>query len=626
MTQYEENLKVLEKHYPGMAELIQKAKENLKTELVIMEEISADGQPVLKVRKDEKICYLAGKRNTKEPVDIWIETLGDLVENAPVFIMGTGNWLYLKALAERTEKRLAIIVYEPSLEIFMKFLEYADLEKWMDRHTIIFWIEGLEDMDKRHFKQMAGGILKYETIMYSRRFIVPNYETLFPDQALSFMKLCWNVINDERACFNTKNTFSTVMVKNLLANARYLCKGYKTTQLVEVIPMDIPGIVVAAGPSLNKNIEELKKAKGKALIIAVDTAIKPLLKAGIVPDMFFIVDALKPLDLIKIEEAKDIPLITTLNAASDLLDFHKGQKFFFNEGWEFADKIFEKSEEPLGTVPSGGSVATNIFSLYYKIGLSTVILVGQDLAYTNNKSHADGTFQEVMKEENTNGFEMVEGNYEEKVPTRPDFKLYLNWYNEVIEGFKAHRENFRVINATEGGAKIKGTEIMTLKEAIEQECTKEVDIQEQLKKLSPMLDEKSAKWAVDYLKNLPEKFHQLSADAEKEVQIYKKLDKICGKKNLDSAEYISALKKIKKQNKKIEENELYQLVQITMSQAQYIMGQEQYQQEQSIQEEGREIARKGILYTQNVKKAALLFEEMAYQFFHQENKAEWENI
>ena len=183
MTQYEENLKVLEKHYPGMAELIQKAKENLKTELVIMEEISADGQPVLKVRKDEKICYLAGKRNTKEPVDIWIETLGDLVENAPVFIMGTGNWLYLKALAERTEKRLAIIVYEPSLEIFMKFLEYADLEKWMDRHTIIFWIEGLEDMDKRHFKQMAGGILKYETIMYSRRFIVPNYETLFPDQA-----------------------------------------------------------------------------------------------------------------------------------------------------------------------------------------------------------------------------------------------------------------------------------------------------------------------------------------------------------------------------------------------------------------------------------------------------------
>ena len=390
--------------------------------------------------------------------------------------------------------------------------------------------------------------------------------------------------------------------------------------------MDIPGIVVAAGPSLNKNIEELKKAKGKALIIAVDTAIKPLLKAGIVPDMFFIVDALKPLDLIKIEEAKDIPLITTLNAASDLLDFHKGQKFFFNEGWEFADKIFEKSEEPLGTVPSGGSVATNIFSLYYKIGLSTVILVGQDLAYTNNKSHADGTFQEVMKEENTNGFEMVEGNYEEKVPTRPDFKLYLNWYNEVIEGFKAHRENFRVINATEGGAKIKGTEIMTLREAIDQECTKEVDIQEQLKKLSPMLDEKSAKWAVDYLKNLPEKFHQLSADAEKEVQIYKKLDKICGKKNLDSAEYISALKKIKKQNKKIEENELYQLVQITMSQAQYIMGQEQYQQEQSIQEEGKEIARKGILYTQNVKKAALLFEEMAYQFFCQENKAEWENI
>lgn len=47
-----------------------------------------------------------------------------------------------------------------------------------------------------------------------------------------------------------------------------------------------------------------------------------------------------------------------------------------------------------GDVATGGSVATNAFSLLYKIGLKTIILVGQDLALTGNKSHADGTFQE----------------------------------------------------------------------------------------------------------------------------------------------------------------------------------------------------------------------------------------
>ena len=114
--------------------------------------------------------------------------------------------------------------------------------------------------------------------------------------------------------------------------------------------------------------------------------------------------------------------------------------------------------------------------MLYKIGISTIILVGQDLAYTNNKSHADGTFQEIMKEENTSRFMMVEGNFEDKVPTRPDFKLFLDWYNMYIEGCKGYRGNFRVINATEGGAKIQNTEIMTLREAIDRECTKEVDL------------------------------------------------------------------------------------------------------------------------------------------------------
>ena len=58
--------------------------------------------------------------------------------------------------------------------------------------------------------------------------------------------------------------FSTVFARNVLSNVKYLCNGYKTVQLIQVIPRDIPGIVVAAGPSLNKNIKELKKAKGKA--------------------------------------------------------------------------------------------------------------------------------------------------------------------------------------------------------------------------------------------------------------------------------------------------------------------------------------------------------------------------
>ena len=44
-----------------------------------------------------------------------------------------------------------------------------------------------------------------------------------------------------------------------------------------------PALVIGAGPSLNKNIRLLKEARHKALLVAVDAALKPLLEAGITP-------------------------------------------------------------------------------------------------------------------------------------------------------------------------------------------------------------------------------------------------------------------------------------------------------------------------------------------------------
>lgn len=625
MTLYEKNLKVLDKHYSKMDVLIKNAKENMNSDLIIYEEKSRDGEPILKVERNGRCCYLGGKRNNLEAARMWVKTLGKLETNAPVFMMGVGNSTYLKELVKQTEKRIAIIIYEPSLAIFLKFLECIDLEQMMEKHLVVFWVEGLEGMNKKNMTDMLSRVLTYEMLSYSRYLILPNYDILFAQETVQFMQICRNIAADEMIQFNTKRLFSNVLIKNLYRNAFFLCEGYKTTQLVEVIPRDVTGIVVAAGPSLNKNITELKKAKGKAFIIAVDTAIKPLIRAGIKPDMFAIIDAIKPVELVKMEEARDIPLITTLSASNDVLKYHRGMKFFFNEGFQFAERIFLRSKQPIGDVSCGGSVATTAFSLLYKIGINTIILVGQDLAYTNNRSHADGTFHEVMEEQDTSHFIMVEGNYEDKVPTAVDLKSFLDWYNMYIEGCMNYRKGFRVINATEGGAKIKNTEIMTLKEAIEQTCVKEVDIKECLEKLSPMMDEAGKKWATDYLNGMPQDFDKLAVKAKEIRKVYEKLDKICSRKKIDTKEYLSILKKLKKQIEDIEKLSTYQLVSITLSEAKYILRGEQFLQENTMQKEGKEIARKGILYMENIEQCSIAFKEYT-QSVIEENKRDEENV
>lgn len=615
MTRYEENLEILAEAYPQMDVLIEEAKKNLEPELEIIEEVSYDGETILKIKKDNRICYLNGKRNTKESAQIWRETLGELQVNAPVFIMGLGNHTYLQDLVENTKNRIAIVIYEPSVQIILKFLETVSLKGWMEKHTIVFWVRGIEGMDEKAMEKLLKRIIRYEMLPYSRKLVLPNYDILFPEETIDFLRMVRDIAKTEIIQYNTQMLFSTVMVKNLLSNIRYFCDGYKTTQLVDVIPRDIPGIVVAAGPSLNKNIKELKKAKGRAFIIAVDTAIKPLLAEGIIPDMFAIIDGKKEFKLVQDERAREIPLLSTINANSDVLDYHTGMKFFYNEGFLIAERIFRKSKMRAGNVDSGGSVATNAFSLLYKLGFTRIILVGQDLAYTNNKSHADGTFETVMEEKDTRNYIMVEGNVEEKVPTIANLKSYLEWYDYYIRNIQERNPDFRVINATEGGAKIKNTEIMSLHDAIQQECTKEVDIQECFKKLSPMLDAESKLWAEEYLREIPSKFKTLAVDAGKAKKTYQKLDKISRKKNLDTKEYLSILKKIKKANHAIEANEIYQLVASTMVNAQYILWNEQFQHEDSVNEEGKEIARKGILYAENVKKMAELFQEYAEELY-----------
>lgn len=609
MTVYEKNLKTLAEYYPDMDRLIMEGEKKIVPKFEILSEIADDGEHILIIKKEGHTFYLNGKRNTEEPARIWMKTLGILQPNAPILLMGVGNHTYLRELVEQSSNRLAIIVYEPSLQIFIKFLEAVDLKRWMKKHLIIFWVEGLRGMDTKHMKNIISSVLTYEMFTYSRVFVLPNYDRIFPEKTLEFVKLCRDIASDESTQYLTQKRFVGVVVKNVLANGRFLPDGYKTTQLTSIIPQNIPGIVVAAGPSLNKNIQELKKAKGKAFIIAVDTAIKPLLNAGIIPDMFAIVDGMKPLNLIQVEGAKDIPLVLTLNAASEVAEYHRGMKFFYNEGYQFAECIFNKSGQPFGDVSCGGSVATSAFSLLYKIGLNPVILVGQDLAFTNNKSHADGTFHEVMQEEDTRYFLMVEGNCEKKVPTRPDFKLYLDWYGTYIKGCKEHDKDFRVINATEGGAKIEGTEIMTLRDAIKKECKREVDIQGCLKAIPSMLNEKNREWAKQYLLDMSSRFYVLSQKAESIKETYEKLNNICSKKKINQKTYLGILKTLKKQIQDIERMDTYQLAAITLNEANFILRNEQFLSEDTIQAEGKEIARKGILYMETIGKCAQMFQE-----------------
>ena len=511
-------------------------------------------------------------------------------------------------LAKKNEK----IVKEVYLWIFVAVSLLLFLSNFGICGIVALLVEGInEEGIKPLIKQMLRG----DRVSCMRHFILPNYNEICPEKVLDFQKVLKDVAEEYLVNINTVQAFSKVAVENMLKNADYVRTGYQAKQLMEAIPREMPAIIVSAGPSLNKNIEELKKAKNKAFIIAVDTAMKPLLRNGIIPDMYAIIDGTKPLELVAVEESRNIPLLSEVRAAHAVMDYHKGKKFFFREFTPYFDRMYEMNHKEWAAMDVGGSVATAAFSLACYLGLGTVIMVGQDLALTGNKTHADGTFKEKMEELDTSKMKMVPGNVEEKVPTRPDFDHYRIWFEDFIARWKNMYPNFRVINATEGGAKIKGTEISTLKEAIEKECKIEADVSANIEKLEPMFNPEEQKKILVYMKDTPKKFHEMAVNAAAGKKLYQKLDKLTQNHNMDNAAYDKLLKQIKKNTKKIEKNQNYSLVEETLGRANSILKTSQYIEYGSFEEECKEIARRGILFMELVEECANLFEGFSDEVF-----------
>lgn len=596
---YDKNIKALKERYKGLAYIIEnKLYKDYNNKIEVNFESAKDKTRIISIDKDGRRLYLNGKYAPEKFIQREIENLGSINYMAPIFIVGLGNALFIKELLKKTEKTVNIAIYEPSLSLFLKILYEIDITELFENRPIGFIIEGLNEEEDI---SIINKYLVFNNLPFLKEYIQPNYEELYSDKIIEFLKKIEAKVRSLIITENTINHFSSISVKNILNNVCYLCDNYQARQLIEVLPRDIPGILISAGPSLNKNIMELKNAKNKAFIVAVDTAIKPLLKAGIEPDVIVMVDGVKPKELFEIEGAENIPLVMSASSSSDVAKYHKGKKFFFGEGEWYIDGIFDHVGKIFYTLETGGSVATNAMALLVNLGYSTIILVGQDLALTGNKTHADGTFKDIMDTIDTSGAFLVDGYYGDKVPTRGDLRLYLEWFNSYIKSSKV-RKNINVINSTEGGAKIEGTDMLPLKEAIERYCTKEVNVKKQIEKLDPIFQGEDRTKVVEYLHNTSFKLKEIEKDAEKEKRLYYALKKLGKQKCKKKENYEKLLRKINKLTKKIETNVTWKLIYDSIAPINYVIRSEVFCQEETLEKEIERISKNGIAMMNNIKK------------------------
>ena len=222
------------------------------------------------------------------------------------------------------------------------------------------------------------------------------------------------------------------------------------------INKDIPGIIVSAGPSLDKNIEDMvanKEKVKKCFVIASNRTFTTLIKNGIKPDLVVSIDPSDAMyEMMKDSLNEDVPLLYYEYSNRYLMKNYKGEKIYMSN---IFSKVIEEINKFEG-LSQGGSVAHTCLAMANILGCNPIILVGQDLAYTYDKHHSEkATFNivdNIITESWANQF--VDDVFGNKVKTTTTLQVFKNSMEYHIKQYKTSRD-VEFINASYG-ADIKG--------------------------------------------------------------------------------------------------------------------------------------------------------------------------
>lgn len=498
------------------------------------------------------------------PVDMiaknWASNFQNPVMDRPYFLIGFSDGKFIRELIGITNNTNYIFIYEPSIASFLSVINTVDVSDVLGCSRVQVIVEGVNS--DQLFDMISANVnySNYKIIMFG---LMPGYDRYAAahSKVKELLEYSIELVKYEKT---TDLTLASVSRENILRNLKSVFSQRMINQLIDKIkPIDktqIPAIIVSAGPSLDKNILELKRAKKHALIIVVDTALKAILRAGIKPDLTVCIDPRKEVVLFKHDEIKNVPAVFGTDITYQVVEGHTGSKFYLGNGDDkflnsFSLKYYD---EKYGTLAAGGSVANTAYSLAVALGFTNIILVGQDLAFTGGVGHTKDAYDDdkknkndVLNMENLIEVDSIDGG---KVLTEPRMQSYIKWFENSIR----NNSKVNVIDATEGGALIRGTKIRKLSDVIDEMCKTDIDFESIISSIPSRYNSEQRAEIDSYLSDIVNKLSDLSLNLQAGIDAYDLLREALSTNN--QGKINTAMSQVTKVNSLEETNPLMALV------------------------------------------------------------------
>ncbi len=484
----------------------------------------AKGEDIIGIISNDREWLFSSIYDNEYAVKKWVESIDTKSYKASIYIFGLGDINRVKNVA-KIHNNNTIIVYEPSLSYFKTLMEAYDLTELIcnDNVYILAGKFGMKVLDNTTKKFIDSTNYRYNVYK-----IQPQYNVIYEKEFDEWKKTIDDAVDNVDVNKNTNTRYGMDNLKSAISNYYDCILSNNVNELKKKLgEIDSDTVViVSAGPSLDKNVELLKEVKNKALILAVDTALRPLMKRGIRPDLTITIDTKKPLELFMYDEKMlDIPIVTCIAGNVEVIGKYPGKRIYDYEMDVAFAKIYGADDFQKSCLETGGSVANNAFTLVREAGYKNIILIGQDLAYPGNKIHAEETFKDreridfVKKPTDVE----VEDIYGNTVYTGADMLIYLNWFENRIHNFP----ELNVVDATEGGAKIKGSKIMTFREAIDTyiKHLPDIDYEKAINDM-PSIDSKERERRLEIFYDFINEISETKKDIDTALTLYDKLENL----------------------------------------------------------------------------------------------------
>lgn len=569
---FEKNISSLNKRYNYIIDKIRKENTKKQTDEYGIEN-KADGNIVLYKNYNNRRWNLNSKWNSQAAAEIYAERYKIQLYGV-YFVFGFSDGKYIRELRKKCDDTNLLVVYVPDrglFEIACHYFKLSDL--FEDDKIILFFPEKNLDMTSQW-----GRIVNYTKIKLLEFCILPGHDILYHEECEKFMDSVLEVMRMEIVNRETHMAFDRILPQHMLYHMRTMIKHSNIKQLKKKLAdadlKDIPAVIVSAGPSLDKNVHLLKKIQGKALIITVDASIRAVIQAGVRPDILCTIDPNSPERFFSDLDLTDIYWTCNSWTNDKLIDkFNPKRIFYYGSYGDIWNNILKES---LGydfpNIAPGGSVSTDAFMLALHLGFRKVVLIGQDLAFTGGVSHTKGIGDALGdNDEYIKSRQIVEVEGIDGTMLQTDYQMwfYKQWFEKTIRMYK---DVVEVIDATEGGAKIEGAEIRTLKDVIETECKRDFDIYEMEQSISPMFSEEQQAVMFEKLKemrNLIFKFEENVTDA---IIRQEETAKELGKRDVSAEKQQKLLYNLIDSNQIIEKDSLLSYISMYALNEEYEMG------------------------------------------------------